>query len=235
MPSFENSPAEERGCAVHRACSIVSIRVTKTPSTKVKVKATGVGRGNSPAGRLKLVKRLKARDKAVKLVQLDDRRVQKLIAKDRRVNNSRPTDYTVDLANQICHYITEGKSLRTIGLIDGMPDAGTILRWIATYDNFRQQYEKATETRAHARFEKIDDTLEEMKAGTLDALKAKVCLDAIKWQCGKENAKRYTDVTRVAHTDTHGNDIEKLPDADLDNEINRLVINIGIQVVVPQK
>jgi hypothetical protein len=65
----------------------------------------------------------------------------------------------------------------------------------------------------------------------MPAMQAKVCLDAIKWQCGKENAKRYTDVTRVAHTDTHGNDIEKLPDADLDNEINRLVINIGIQVV----
>ena len=56
-----------------------------------------------------------------------------------------------------------------------------------------EQYERARTIRADARFEAIDEIVEAVGNGILDPNAARVMIDTIKWQCGKERPKRYSD------------------------------------------
>lgn len=109
----------------------------------------------------------------------------------------RPSSYTPVLAERICALVAEGKSLRAIEEVDGMPTMTTIMRWMGQegegFDAFRVQYARAREARADARFESIDTVIDDMRAGKIDAQQARVQIDAIKWQAGKENGRRYGD------------------------------------------
>jgi transposase len=61
-----------------------------------------------------------------------------------------PTSFTQALADTICDYLAEGKSLRQIEKIEDMPSARTIYRWLAEPSSaaFRQQYAYAREAQA---------------------------------------------------------------------------------------
>ncbi len=106
---------------------------------------------------------------------------------------TRTSEYTEEVATAFCAGIAEGKSVRTICEDESMPSTFTIMKWLAKNPPFALQYARARETRAHARFESIDAVLEDLRAGTIDPNAARVIIDAIKWQCGKENAKKYGD------------------------------------------
>jgi len=107
----------------------------------------------------------------------------------------RPSKYTPVLAERICELITEGNSLASIEAMPDLPGSTTILRWLGNegpeFEAFRALYARAREARADARFERIDQVLLDMRAKTIDAQQARVEIDAIKWQAGKENARRY--------------------------------------------
>lgn len=126
----------------------------------------------------------------------------------------RPSKYTQDLAERVCVLIAQGDSIAKIGETEGMPDARTIFRWLAANAggeeddpaSFRQQYMRARASRADARFERLDEIMQKVEDGRLDPAAARVMMDAIKWQSGKENAKRYGEKVQLADADG-----EKLP------------------------
>lgn len=62
-------------------------------------------------------------------------------------------------------------------------------------EKLHKEYMHARETRAHARFESVENTIIDMRMGKIDAQQAKVELDAIKWQTSKERGKIYGDST----------------------------------------
>ena len=109
----------------------------------------------------------------------------------------RPSSYTPVLAERVCELVAEGKSLRAIEDVADMPSMAAVMRWLgkdgAEFDSFRQQYARSREIRADARFERIDCVLVDMRAGTIDAQQARVEIDAIKWQAGREKPKVYGD------------------------------------------
>ncbi|MGH8037190.1 MAG: hypothetical protein ACREPD_05565 [Stenotrophomonas sp.] len=128
--------------------------------------------------------------------------------------SGRPSSYTQDLAERVCVLIAQGDSVAKIGEMDDMPDARTMFRWLASNAGgeeddpacFRQQYMRARACRADARFERLDEIMEMVGQGKLDPAAARVMMDAIKWQSGKENAKRYGEKVQLADADG-----EKLP------------------------
>jgi len=63
---------------------------------------------------------------------------------------------------------------------------------------------RARESRADVRFESIDQIMDDLKAGIIDAQQARVMMDAIKWQCGKEKALVYGDSKTVDLKNTDG-------------------------------
>ncbi len=106
---------------------------------------------------------------------------------------TRESEYTDEIGSAICTRIIQGDSVRTIGSDPDMPATATIMKWLSRHPSFVEQYVRARELRAHARFESVDAIMDELRAGTIDANQARVMIDAIKWQCGKESPKVYGD------------------------------------------
>lgn len=72
---------------------------------------------------------------------------------------ARPTIYTKELADTICHRISEGDSVRTIVKDSEMPSSSTIFRWLLDEEKkpFWEQYEKARNIQAELMFEELLD------------------------------------------------------------------------------
>ena len=68
----------------------------------------------------------------------------------------RPTDYSQELADNICSQLSEGISLRTICLADDMPDKSTVFTWLRINKEFRDQYARAKEESADADNESLE-------------------------------------------------------------------------------
>lgn len=105
-------------------------------------------------------------------------------------------DPDIKKATDACQYIAEGDSVRKASAKAGI-EPTKFYRLLAKDENLVKQYAGARASRADARVEGMDDVIDEMKAGTIDANQARVIMDAIKWQAGKENAKRYGDKIEV--------------------------------------
>lgn len=126
---------------------------------------------------------------------------------------ARPSDYTQELADRICHKLSEGISLRTVCLADDMPDASTVFRWIRIHEEFCKQYARAKEESADAMAEEILDISDE---SILDAYKAdpkasgaavqaqRLRVDTRKWIMSKMKPKKYADKLDLT---TNGKDI----------------------------
>lgn len=69
----------------------------------------------------------------------------------------RPTDYTLELAAEICAQLSEGKSLRKICLAESMPDKSTVFRWLGQNTVFRDQYKLSRESGMDAMAEECLD------------------------------------------------------------------------------
>lgn len=116
----------------------------------------------------------------------------------------RPTDYTPELAAQICELIAGGKSLRSICGKDGIPVWETIRRWLNAHEEFRAQYARAREDQADVFADEImeisqrvtdADTVDGKTALTPD--QARVAIDARKWMAGKLRPRVYGDSGRL--------------------------------------
>lgn len=100
----------------------------------------------------------------------------------------RPTDYTPELADEICARVMESDyGLEQICGKDGLPSARTVFRWLAAHAEFRQQYARAKEVQGHVQADR----------GMFDALTAtdaslgRLKFDARKWAASKLAPKQY--------------------------------------------
>lgn len=116
--------------------------------------------------------------------------------------------YTPELADAICEHIAQGKSLREIGAMDGMPDKATILRWCAKNETFRDQYARAKEDYAEFIAEEIleisDNAINDWMEANGDndigyklngehVQRSRLRVDSRKWLAGKLKPKKYGD------------------------------------------
>lgn len=113
----------------------------------------------------------------------------------------RPSDYTQEIADEICTRLANGESLRAIcgsDRDDFLPAMGTVFRWLADPDNvtFREQYARAREVQAETMADEIvaiadgSGSLEEKVAlSARDRLR----VDSRKWVASKLLPKKYGD------------------------------------------
>jgi len=108
--------------------------------------------------------------------------------------------YTDELAEEMCELIADGRSLREITVVDGMPDLRTIRRWLRDNESFRLQYVRAKEEQA--------ETYEEMMLSTArneeDVNRARLIVDTMKWTAAKLKPKKYGDKIDMT---TNGKDL----------------------------
>ena len=109
----------------------------------------------------------------------------------------RPTDYSTDLAYEICARIAEGESLRSICRCEGMPDAVTVRRWLAAREEFRIQYARAREEQADSLAEEMLDAARKEAIDQVGVADKRVLIDTLKWRAGKLKPKVYSDATNI--------------------------------------
>ncbi len=122
----------------------------------------------------------------------------------------RPSDYNLEVANQICAEIALGFSLRTICKAESMPSVVTIFSWIQKYPEFLKQYEKAKEEQADTLAEEMLDIADDGSNDWMVRLgkdqqsigwqlngESRLRLDARKWIASKLKPKKYGDSTTL--------------------------------------
>lgn len=109
----------------------------------------------------------------------------------------RPSKYSEELADRVCMEIAIGKSVHALCEGKGMPSPATIFAWLTKHPTFLDKYVRARKERTNARFERLDQVIQDLRNGIIDHKVARVEIDVIKWQLGKENANKYGD--RMIH------------------------------------
>ena len=71
----------------------------------------------------------------------------------------RPSDYSDEIANEICKRLGEHETLREICLDPTMPERATILDWLAHCKEFRDKYRDALEWAAEDRADEVYEIL----------------------------------------------------------------------------
>lgn len=105
----------------------------------------------------------------------------------------RPSDYLPEVAADICSLLADGESLRKVCDRPGMPSKASVFRWLAEHQEFRDQYAKATETRADAIFEEMFDIADAVAEEAAAVGKARLRIDTRKWALARMNPKKYGD------------------------------------------
>lgn len=103
----------------------------------------------------------------------------------------RPSEYSDDLATEICIRLSQGDTLIAICREDGMPDKATVFRWLAKNLEFRDKYARARDEQSDVFAEETVDIAD----NTNDPAKARVQIDARKWFASKVAPKKYGDKT----------------------------------------
>ena len=146
----------------------------------------------------------------------------------------RPSDYSDEIATEICRRIAERESLRSVCRDETMPANSTVLSWLSDgkHGEFLEQYACARELQADTLFDEaleIADATSEDWITTEDGKKildhehvqrSRLRVDTRKWAASKLAPKRYGD--KLQHTGDGGGpirvrpDLSKLTDEELD-------------------
>ena len=77
----------------------------------------------------------------------------------------RPSDYSDEIADKICHRIGEHETLREVCIDRTMPERATILDWLAHRKEFRDKYRHALEWAAEDRADEVYEILFDTSGG----------------------------------------------------------------------
>lgn len=117
----------------------------------------------------------------------------------------RPTDYSLELAEQICERVANGQGLVKICKEDAMPHRSTVMRWIFKNKEFCDMYTHARELQADFYFEEIleisdgseGDTYEDEKGNIRTdhevVNRSRLRVDTRKWMVARLAPKKYGD------------------------------------------
>jgi hypothetical protein len=132
-------------------------------------------------------------------------------------------EYSQELADEICGQLSDGVSLRSVCLAEGMPRPRTVFRWLRLHEEFRKQYTIAKEESADALTEEILDIADDgandwMKSNDKDnpgylyngeaVARSRLRVDTRKWIASKMKPKKYGDKIETAVTGPDGGPVE---------------------------
>lgn len=127
----------------------------------------------------------------------------------------RPTDFSRDIAGEICRRFAGGETLKAICATEGFPDPATVWRWRNANEDFRKDYERAREPHAEAMADEIveisddgtNDWMEQRdRAGEITGYsvngeaiaRSKLRVDTRKWRAAKYAPKQFGDKTDLS-------------------------------------
>jgi hypothetical protein len=129
---------------------------------------------------------------------------------------ARPSDYTPEIGIAICVELADGKSLRTVCRMEGMPCTKTIFNWFRAHPEFLAMYTRAKEESADADAEDIKDIADDgrndwmacndpdnpgYKLNGEHVQRSRLRVDTRKWLASKLKPKKFGDKLELGGPD----------------------------------
>ena len=153
----------------------------------------------------------------------------------------RPSNYSDELADEICSLVRDGLPIREIALFDGLPTDRTIWRWLDEKPEFRQKYASAKEVQAERQAEELleiadngrNDWMERHQDGEAVLVpdhehinRSRLRVDTRKWLMSKMLPKKYGDRTSIEHSGAVS--VDMLTDSALSVRLFAELVALGI-------
>ena len=121
----------------------------------------------------------------------------------------RPSDYSDQIAAQICTRIANGEALRQICMEEGMPVQSTVYLWLTKNPTFSEMYARAREDQADTLADEIQAIADEMPMEITDEKGVsrfdsayinwmRLRVDSRKWVAAKLKPRKYGDRVELA-------------------------------------
>lgn len=107
--------------------------------------------------------------------------------------------YSPDVANLIAERLTR-ESLRRICAEEGMPDRGTVERWMQEDAVFAAKCAHARVIQAEHVFDGMEQVEDDMLSGEVDAAAGRAVLSSRQWRLSKMLPKKYGDKLDLNHS-----------------------------------
>lgn len=105
---------------------------------------------------------------------------------------TRPTAYTPELSRAVCRGIALGYSIRELAARDPrMPDAGTIIEWLADVPAFAPLYERAQELACEHWLGEIRRTERRIATHLLTPAQGRAIIASMQWRMERMHPRRY--------------------------------------------
>lgn len=145
----------------------------------------------------------------------------------------RPSQFTVELAHEICARIAEGESLRAVCRDIDIP-IGTVTGWfIDDKEGVFEHYARARKIQAERMFEELTDIADDSRNDWMEKhgytmpdqeaiQRSKLRVDTRRWILARMDSNRYAETTKQEHTGANGaplqinliRDTQEKPDGD---------------------
>jgi hypothetical protein len=115
--------------------------------------------------------------------------------------------YTPELAEKICAGLADGKSLRAICKLKGMPSKATVFVWLRNNPEFANMYGIARDDQADVLADQVVEIADNAGSTKGGINKARLMIDARKWFAGVTRPKKYGSKVTQEHTGAGGGPI----------------------------
>lgn len=121
---------------------------------------------------------------------------------------ARPSEYNIELCNEICERISLGEHIKDVLDSDKkrFPTLPTWSRWKRENDELFNLYTRSIQDKAEMIIWEINQTMQDLKKGLIDSASARVIIDTYKWMAAKFYPKMFGDKLDIDHK-TNGKDI----------------------------
>lgn len=120
----------------------------------------------------------------------------------------RPSTYSEEIAEAICHRIADGETLIDICAEEGMPPRRTVLDWLKLHDNFRSTYREARERQGDHTYDEMKRIESGVLKGEIDPQAARVVLWSSQWRAARICPKNYSEKVITEHSGPDGGAIQ---------------------------
>ncbi|UOO77940.1 hypothetical protein LVJ85_05620 [Neisseria sp. Dent CA1/247] len=110
----------------------------------------------------------------------------------------RPSKFDEKVVEKILSMLAEGASLESICLMEDMPSARTVYRWLDENEGFCQRYARAREMQADLYADQIIKIADDCQPEAAAVAKARLQIDSRKWKASKLAPKKYGDKLDVS-------------------------------------
>lgn len=121
---------------------------------------------------------------------------------------ARPSEYNIELCNEICERIALGEHIKDVLDSDKVkfPTFPTWCKWKRENDELFNLYTRSIQDKAEMLIFEINQAMQDLRAGLIDQASARVIIDTYKWMAAKFYPKMFGDKLDIDHK-TNGKEI----------------------------